>query len=399
MFYRSALMHSHAQVYKNLQTHLDKMPVGFPRTRSGVELRILRTLFTPSEARLALFMTHRCVPAETVYARASQTGAAGGSPEQCRQRLERMATRGGIFKKVSGGRTCYGLVPFVVGMFEFQVKHLSRRFYEDTARYFREAYGLEYLSMPRSQMRVVPIEQSLTDSLHIATYDEIRQIIEQAEGRIGVAECICRKGKDLAGDPCRITDRRELCLGFREYFDFYREQGWFRPITEAEALAIVRQSEKEGLVLQATNEQYPQGVCACCSCCCGILNTLKAVPNPADFAASNYHVRVDAEKCTGCGLCVRRCPMEAVCLADKVAQVDYRRCIGCGVCVAGCPAKALYLEENPRRRVPPETTEDFYEALAREKSRWDKPRTVWRILRCMGWKDLGGLLPKKGPAE
>jgi len=91
--------------------------------------------------------------------------------------------------------------------------------------------------------------------------------------------------------------------------------------------------------------------------------------------------------------------MEAVCLADKVAQVDYRRCIGCGVCVAGCPAKALYLEENPRRRVPPETTEDFYEALAREKSRWDKPRTVWRILRCMGWKDLGGLLPKKGPAE
>ncbi|MFO7838348.1 MAG: 4Fe-4S binding protein [Desulfosalsimonadaceae bacterium] len=371
------------------------MPVGFPKTRSGVELRILRALFTPSEARLAVFLTHRCVPAETVFARAGQNDARGISLEHCRRLLERMAARGSIFRKVSNGKACYGLVPFVIGMFEFQVNHLTRSFYEDTARYFREAYGLEYLSAPRAQMRVVPVEQSLHNDLHIATYDEIRQIIEQADGRIGVAECICRKGKDLEGDPCRMTDRRELCLGFREYFDFYRQQGWFRPVTKEEAFSIVRQSESEGLVLQATNEQYPQAVCACCCCCCGILNTLKAIPNPADFAASNYHVRVDAEKCTGCGLCVGRCPMGAVSVAEKTAVVDYRRCIGCGVCVAGCPAGALYLEKNSRSRVPPETTEDYYEALEREKSRLAKTGTVLRIVRRMGWKDLRGLLPKR----
>jgi len=34
-------------LYRRLQQHLDRMPVGFPATRSGVEIRILERLFTP----------------------------------------------------------------------------------------------------------------------------------------------------------------------------------------------------------------------------------------------------------------------------------------------------------------------------------------------------------------
>ncbi len=39
-------------VYRKLQQHLDKFPIGFPPTDSGVELRILRYLFTEAEAEL-----------------------------------------------------------------------------------------------------------------------------------------------------------------------------------------------------------------------------------------------------------------------------------------------------------------------------------------------------------
>ena len=38
------------ELYRKLQQHLDRMPVGFPATESGVEIRILRQLFTPEEA-------------------------------------------------------------------------------------------------------------------------------------------------------------------------------------------------------------------------------------------------------------------------------------------------------------------------------------------------------------
>ncbi len=363
--------------------------MGYPATRSGVELRILERLFTPEEARLAIYMTHRFQSAEEISQRAEGDGFSG---DTCTSLLDAMAGKGSILKKNSSGTAGYALVPFVVGMFEFQVRHLTPELYEDTAQYFREAYGLAYLSASRPQMRVIPIEQSVSDTPHIATYDEIRQIIDQADGKIGVAECICRKGKDLVGDPCQKTDRREVCLGFRDYFDTYQREGWFREISKKEALEILAQSEEEGLVLQATNEKYPQAVCACCSCCCGILNTLKNVPNRADFVAANYRARVDEDACVGCGLCVDRCHMAAVSILDKKAVIDAKRCIGCGVCVPACSTGALFMEERAVPCIPPETTEDLYEAIMAEKTRWAKLKTALKILRHMSLSDIRTLM-------
>ena len=48
---------SEPNIYRKLQEHLDKMPIGFPATESGVEIRILKHLFTPDEAELASKMT------------------------------------------------------------------------------------------------------------------------------------------------------------------------------------------------------------------------------------------------------------------------------------------------------------------------------------------------------
>ena len=44
-------------VYQELAKHLDRLPGGFPSTPDGVELRILRRLFTEPEARLACRLT------------------------------------------------------------------------------------------------------------------------------------------------------------------------------------------------------------------------------------------------------------------------------------------------------------------------------------------------------
>ena len=47
-------MSSEDKVYRELQEHLDKQAVGFPATESGVEIRILKELFNPEQASLAL---------------------------------------------------------------------------------------------------------------------------------------------------------------------------------------------------------------------------------------------------------------------------------------------------------------------------------------------------------
>ena len=40
-------MDTESRVYRELQQHLDKSPVGYPATESGVDIKLLEFLFTP----------------------------------------------------------------------------------------------------------------------------------------------------------------------------------------------------------------------------------------------------------------------------------------------------------------------------------------------------------------
>ncbi|MFX1340874.1 MAG: hypothetical protein ACFFDK_19850 [Promethearchaeota archaeon] len=53
-------------VYRELQQHLDKFPVGFPATESGAEIRILKHLFTPEEAKIATRLNDKFEPVDNI---------------------------------------------------------------------------------------------------------------------------------------------------------------------------------------------------------------------------------------------------------------------------------------------------------------------------------------------
>ncbi|MBI3470862.1 MAG: 4Fe-4S dicluster domain-containing protein [Candidatus Solibacter usitatus] len=55
-------------------------------------------------------------------------------------------------------------------------------------------------------------------------------------------------------------------------------------------------------------------------------------------------VRLSAEECKGCGLCVEACPPKVLRLADGLNRCGYhpvrylnRGCTGCGICFYACP--------------------------------------------------------------
>lgn len=60
-------------------------------------------------------------------------------------------------------------------------------------------------------------------------------------------------------------------------------------------------------------------------------------------------LNIDKEKCTGCSLCVKVCPFDAMHLVDEKAEAD-EKCTLCGACVKVCPVNALSIE---RKRVDP----------------------------------------------
>ena len=55
-------------------------------------------------------------------------------------------------------------------------------------------------------------------------------------------------------------------------------------------------------------------------------------------------VRIDENKCTGCGICIQVCPVKAI-TVGRVATINPETCMGCGSCIAECPSEAISMEE------------------------------------------------------
>ncbi|MBD3194975.1 MAG: 4Fe-4S ferredoxin [Candidatus Lokiarchaeota archaeon] len=356
-------------LYRKLQQHLDKMPVGYPATESGVEIRILESLFTPAQAKMALFLGFIALPLRKIYRKARKNVE---SEEELEKLLDEMYFDGLINRGVvnENGKEVkyYAVAPIAIGFFEYQLKNLNKEFIKLIDQYFKEAFIEEYNKTGIPQLRTIPIEESVESSNSIASYDEFRQVIEDCGEPIAVADCICRKEKDLIGEPCEKTDLREICFSFRTAADVYVEKDLGRYISKETALELLEQAEKDGLILQPGNSQRPMCICCCCGCCCGIVSNQKRYEAPAKFFATNFYAEVDTDLCIGCGICEERCNMDAVEIIDEISHINLNRCIGCGVCVPTCPEDAIKLVNKKDEKIPPRNTIATYQAIMNEKA-------------------------------
>lgn len=347
-------------IYEQLRRRLDEMATGYPATESGVEIRLLKQLFSPEDAQMFLSMS---TSAQTAREIAERTGT---DPDTTATMLEDMALRGLVFRERKEGTRYYRAIPFIVGIYEFQINALDKTMLKNVSEYYLTGLGQSFHSLKTPHLRTIPINKDLVSKWPVATYDDAVSIIESKD-RIAVAPCLCRKAVRMYSKGC--DHPLETCLQFDAFADYYVDNSMARYITKDEARAILARSEKEGLVIQTANSKEVEAMCSCCSCCCGMLISLKLFPAPAREVKSNYVCTSHEGSCTLCGMCVKRCPVDAVELLEEHAHTHEERCIGCGLCVSTCPAQARTLTRKPEEKIyaPADTFFDTFEQMCEER--------------------------------
>lgn len=333
-------------IYKQLALTLDRIPSGFPETKSGVELKLLAKLFTPDEAALACNLNLEPQSARVI---AQQTGQ---DEQVILAMLKGMTEKGIIEDETVEGNLAFKLVPFIVGFSERQNARVDKEFAHLYETYYQEAFH-KIMSVKPSVHRVIPIEKHIPLNIEVMPYERASNFIENAHSW-GVKRCVCRVQKQLIGQGCKHSV--ENCLAFSDKNNAFDTLDFIRPIGKEEALKILSNAGNEGLIHSTRNVQNGLTyICNCCTCCCGILRGLAEFGELNAVGRSDFYMTVDESLCTACGLCIEYCQFKALNLRDdeNVCSVNRSRCYGCGLCVTSCPMEALSLKQKTAAEIEP----------------------------------------------
>ncbi|MGD2157785.1 MAG: 4Fe-4S binding protein [Anaerolineales bacterium] len=330
--------------YQTLAERLDALPNGFPPTESGVEQRLLAKIFSPEEATLASQLRLTLETPEQIAVRLSEDS------KILKRRLKSMTRRGLIRAGKTDSGLGYGLLPFVVGIYEMQLERMDVELALLFEEYFQQTFN-QFLQVKPSVHRVIPVNESVRMDMEVQPFENAVDIISSAQAW-GVMDCICRRQKSLIGDPC--DHPVEVCMVFHKRPGAFAGNQVVRELNKEQAMDTLRQAADAGLVHSVSNKKEDLSyICNCCTCSCGILRGMAEMGIANVVARSAFVNQADEDLCTACETCLDYCQFDALILEDFTVSVNSIRCVGCGVCVSNCPEDALALIRRPQEEILP----------------------------------------------
>lgn len=168
----------------------------------------------------------------------------------------------------------------------------------------------------------------------VAPLDEVIQLLHQKNQDVYVTNCDCRSIFQ------RCSHSRETCISFSSGLNSSAHRGHARKIRMEDAVELVKTLDQEGLIHTVEGDY---GICNCCGDCCFEYQAARKCGTIGSWPHTHTLAYYDAADCIHCGLCAKRCPMQAFTKEDKKILFHPDSCIGCGVCATACPRKCISL--------------------------------------------------------
>ena len=355
--------HTVKSAYAALTERLNRFPQGAPP--SDLLRGILSILFTDREARLVSLL-----PIKPFTAR--KAADIWKIPlQEAQKTLDALAGRALLLDTEDDeGNQTYLLPPPMAGFFEFSMmrirgdidqKLLSELFYQYLN--VEEDFIRNLFTEGETQLgRVFVHEPSLTaeNALHVLDYERASEVIRNASHR-AVGICYCRHKMEHLGRDCAAP--KEICMTFGNTARSLIRHGFARGMEIAEGLDLLGQAHESNLVQFGENvRRQVNFICNCCGCCCEALIAARRFGFLHPVHTTNFLPAIREADCTGCGKCVRICPVEAIGLVSandprrpnrQKAKLDGEICLGCGLCVRACTTNAIILKPRPERVITP----------------------------------------------
>jgi len=349
------------ELYLKLAKALDTLPNGFPATESGVEIKILKRIFRPEDIDLFCDLKLKFETAEQISERT------GRALEGLENHLLEMQHRGQVFGVNMGGINVFRMMPWVFGIYEFQLPHLDRELAAMCEEYMM-VFNKQFSKSKPQLMQVVPVEEEIPNKQQSLPYEKVSNIIENSQS-FAVFECICKKEKHLLGKGC--DKPLEVCTAYAPIPGVFDAVPHYRSMTKEEAYSLLNKSEEAALVHLTWNaESGHYFICNCCGCCCHVLASInKLGMNASDVVNSYYYAEIDPDECTVCNTCIdERCQVGAIEEGDDANRIIREKCIGCGLCVTTCPSEAIMLIRKDASEIvpPPKDEMEWYDKRANE---------------------------------
>ncbi len=344
--------HITSKSFLKLQKRLDMNAQGAPE--SETLFKILEILFTKDEAEKVSLLPIKPFSVE-LAAKRWETSAT-----EAQKTLNELADKGILFDIYDGKNQTYTMAPTMAGFFEFSLMRTDGKFDRQVLSelYYQyinveDDFVEQTMNQKTSMARTFVHEKSLTENSEILNYEKASEVINTATCH-AVGICYCRHKMEHIGKACEAP--QDVCLTFNNAAKTLTKHGIARKISREESHRILDQCVDYGLVQIGDNTQEGVGwICNCCGCCCEAILAYKKIGD-YDRLSSSFFAEVNLEKCTGCGLCAQKCPLEIIKIKNKKAEIDLSECLGCGVCHRDCNTKAIEIKRRPKTAFVPKNT-------------------------------------------